>query len=170
MHGATTIQVVPGSQSFLHPPPNISPSESTHHEPEAVFFTLGLPSPSLHVANQLFPPPAQQRPEAVNVVPAESPVCRNIILEEDPQRPVECSDNEDEEGAVGDGLGDEDAEPNEGDEDGDELDGDGGQLEDGNGDPPHKPTSARLPMPDWLLEPFKAHVAECGPAHQENAF
>jgi hypothetical protein len=100
----------------------------------------------------------------MHVEPAESG-CRNIILEEDPQRPVECLDNDaDEGGAVGDGLGDEDTEPNEGDEDGDELDSDGGQFENGDEDSPRKPMSAVLPMPPWLLELFKAHISECGSA------
>ncbi|KIM48835.1 hypothetical protein M413DRAFT_59520 [Hebeloma cylindrosporum] len=95
--------------------------------------------------------------------------CHKIILDEDPQRPVESlSDEDDEDGATGDGLGEEDAEPNEGDEDDDELDGDGEQLEsNGDGDPPCKRTSARLPMPGWLSEPFKAHVAECGPTFRD---
>lgn len=70
---------------------------------------------------------------------------------------MDSADDNEDDNAVGDGLGDEDGEPNNEDEGDDKLDcrEEGvDEAETQNANPPHQL------LPNWLLEPFKARVAE----------
>lgn len=80
---------------------------------------------------------------------------QSIILEEDPQRSIEIPENDEDDEATGNGLGQEDGDPYDEDELDDELDE--GVDDDGVAG---KAQPSRRPLPSWLLEPFKARVAE----------
>lgn len=92
---------------------------------------------------------------------------RSIILEEDPQRAVEISDDDEDDEATGNGLGHEDGDPDDEDELDDEGD-EGPDVDDGKG-MAAKAQPCRHPLPSWLLEPFKARVAESSTQYRNAA-
>ena len=87
-----------------------------------------------------------------------------IIPDEDPQHSIEIPENDEEDEATGDGLGEEDDDPDDEDELDDELD-EAVDVDD-NGTA-GKAKSSRRPLPSWLLEPFKARVAESSSQHRD---
>ena len=105
-------------------------------------------------------PAADQQPQS------NSPT-QSIILEEDPQRSVEIPENDEDDEATGDGLGEEDDEPDDEDELDDELD-EGVDVDDKGMAGTAKP-SHRRPLPNWLLEPFKARVSESSSQYRNAA-
>jgi hypothetical protein len=88
---------------------------------------------------------------------------QSIILEEDPQRSIEIPENDEDDEAIGNGLGEEDGDPNDEDELDDELD-EGVDVNDKEAAGKAQPS--RRPLPSWLLEPFKARVAESSTQHR----
>ena len=89
------------------------------------------------------------------------------ILEEDPQHAVEIPDNDEDDEATGNGLGHEDGDP----DDEDELDDEGDEGPDVDDDKgmATKAQRYRHPLPSWLLEPFKARVAESSTQYRNAA-
>ena len=135
------------------------PCNSTQPTPSCC---QGVAAPSI---SPLPVPSTTRSPAAAQNLPTQS-----IIAEEDPQRSIEISeDDEDDDEATGDGLGEEDG-PDDDDEGDDDFD-EGSEFDDmgtattGFGQP--KPT--RRPLPPWLLEPFKARVAESSSQYRDAA-
>ena len=127
----------------------------SHHEGTVPPSVFALPVPSTSQ-----PPPAAQNP-------LFNPPTQSIIPDEDPQRSIEIfEDDEDDDEATGDGLGEEDGDP---DDDG-EGDGDfdeGSEFDEKGMAGKAKPS--RRPLPPWLLEPFKARVAESSSQYRDAA-
>jgi hypothetical protein len=93
-----------------------------------------------------------------------NPVAQYIVLDEDPQRPVEVIEDADSNAAdteetgleaIGDGLGEEDCDDGDADEDDDEIDPAADDTEN---------TSAkrcsRRPLPCWLMSIFKTRLVD----------
>jgi hypothetical protein len=131
--------------------------------------SLGFRQPETVIAEQQKLQPPTHQPNSglapLSIFPSNSSETRNLpnyptqhlIPEEDPQRTLDSADDDEDDDAVGDGLGDEDGEPDNEDEGDDELDcrEEGADAaETRNANPP------RRPLPNWLLKPFKARVAE----------
>ena len=98
-------------------------------------------------------------------VPISSPT-QSIIAEEDPQQSIEISEDDEDDEATGDGLGEEDDDLDdngEGDGDFDE----GSEFDDKGMAGKAKPS--RRPLPPWLLEPFKARVTESSSQYRDAA-
>ena len=133
---------------------NAVPTPS-HHEGTVPPSVFALPVPSTSQ-----PPPAAQ-----NLL--FNPPTQSIIPDKDPQRSIEIfEDDEDDDEATGDGLGEEDGDP---DDDG-EGDGDfdeGSEFDEKGMAGKAKPS--RRPLPPWLLEPFKARVAESSSQYRDAA-
>ena len=89
--------------------------------------------------------------------PLPNSLTQTIILEEDPQRSVEIPDNDEDDEATGNGLGQEDGDPDDEDELNDELNV---EVDVDDKGVAGKAQPSRRPLPSWLLEPFKARVAE----------
>jgi len=155
--------------SFALPPsiPSTTPSVGKIHS--------GTPTPrqghhNLHTCSHLPEPTPSasigQQPGPVPcIVETLSPekLTQCIIPDEDPQWVIETAENDyegcdDEDGVVGDGLGEEDEVSDEGDEaDDEDVQQDGNNL--------LRMKSTRRPLPKWLLKPFKAQVAESSAPH-----
>ena len=130
--------------------------------------SLGFRQPGTAIAEQQNSQPPTHQPNSglapVSIFPSNPSESRpphyptqHIIPEEDPQRTLDSTDDDEDDDAVGDGLGDEDGEPDDEDEGDDELDcrqEGADEAETRNVNPP------RRPLPNWLLKPFKARVAE----------
>jgi hypothetical protein len=127
------------------------PTPSHHESITAPLSISPLPVPST----------AQPPPPAEN--PLFNPPTQSIIAEEDPQRSIEIPEDDEDE-ATGDGLGEEDGNP---DDDGD-GDFDEGSEFDNKGTAGQAKPSPR-PLPPWLLEPFKARVAESSSQYRDAA-
>jgi hypothetical protein len=129
---------------------------SSHHKNAATPSISTLPVPSISqppsaAKNLLFNPPTQ-----------------SIIADEDPQRSVEISEDDEDDEATGDGLGEEDGDPDdegEGDDDFDE----GFEFDDKGTTGNLKAKPSRRPLPPWLLESFKARVAESSSQYRDTA-
>lgn len=126
----------------------------------------GSPALPPHVPKALNPPSRQSEgdeiasPSPLSSHVTNPPILRQIIPSEDPQREVEVGDDISDPEVSGDGIGVEDDVELQGDEDEDEdyvpQDEDEGS---GTASKPHR----RRMLPPWLLDAFKARLAEAGP-------
>ena len=80
---------------------------------------------------------------------------QSIIADEDPQRSIEISEDDEDDEATGDGLGEEDGVLDDNDEGDDDFD-EGFEPEFDDKGTAGKAKPSRRPLPPWLLEPFKA--------------
>ena len=87
-----------------------------------------------------------------------------MIAEEDPQRSIEISEDDEDDEATGDGLGEEDGDP---DDDGNGDFDEGSEFD--NKGMAGQAKSSCGPLPPWLLEPFKAQVAESSSQYRDAA-
>ena len=84
-----------------------------------------------------------------------NPLCHAIIPDEDPEQTTEVYDDDENGDGIGDGLGDEDDEPNDEDKTDDEP------VCNDSDDRPEPGPQKRRPLPEWLMERFKALLKEC---------
>lgn len=150
------LQTIPGTSSHITPR---APTTSAAPLDEIQLFGQNTvpPRPPLEFAT----PTTEHRaiPGPVADLTSEPPSLsfREIIPGEDPQLAMDAADNVVEDEGVGDGLGEEDAAPCDGDEIDDEPDL---TLE---SPVPAEQTNTpnRRPLPTWLLGPFKANLEDC---------
>ena len=110
------------------------------------------------------PLPSTIQPQPPPQSPFFNPPTQSIIAEEDPQRSIEISEDDEDDEATGDGLGEEDGDP---DDDGEGFDEEPEFDEETGMAGKAKPS--RRSLPPWLLEPFKARVAESSSQYRDAA-
>jgi len=110
--------------------------------------------------------PSTTQPPATTRRPLPDPPTQTIIEDEDPQRSIEIPEDDEDDEAIGNGLGEEDGDPDDEDEGDDEVDE---EVEVDDKGIAGKAKPSRRPLPHWLLEPFKARVAESSNQYRDAA-